>query len=101
MNGMQALDRLDFLNECHVMGGERNNADDERERRDLMALFTSVGGRDAMEGIKSLDMCPVCGQTTARAILQTNRPRTCADCWAKDDRLQEFWADGGIARVRV
>ena len=101
INGKQAMDRLDHLDACHEMGGGRNDAEDERERVGLLALHTSVGGRDGMEAIEALDHCPRCGHTTARTEFQLSRPRTCAVCWATDSTLIGRWHGGGAVRVRI
>ena len=100
-NGAQAMDRLDYLNSCDEMRSGID-ADEQRERRGLDAIFVEVGGRDAMEAIASLDQCPACDHAIAKiAGVGHNGPRTCAECWRKDSSLEGRWSGGGAARVHV
>ena len=56
MNGLEAMDRLDYLDSCYEMGGYRIDEDEEQERQQLLAIHTEVGGRDGMEALTSAEM---------------------------------------------
>lgn len=76
MKGSEAMDRLDYLNSCHEMGGNRIDAADEHERQLLNSIFESVGGRDGMDALTPAELhrimrsvreywgmaCPSCGK---------------------------------------
>ena len=56
MKGSEAMDRLDYLNECYVLGGYRLNRVEEQERGQLDFIFVAVGGRDGMEALTPAEM---------------------------------------------
>ena len=56
MNGTQAMDRLEFLNSCHEMGGGRLDNDEEEERARLDTIYVAVGGRNGLEGLTQAEL---------------------------------------------
>ena len=61
MTGSEAMDRLDYLNTCHEMGGYRIGDGEEQERQRLDSIFCAVGGRDGMEALTPAGMLETAG----------------------------------------